>query len=174
MVSRVSIFCTILCSNLWFVWNHTKNSVFKNMHTILWFILWPVPDTHVWHTLVRTVYDIHATTHHHVWLSIYFLFFVWWPPWNNKERQLDKQIQYSSGQLRVLLRLRSVWISKLYICIHQTVLLKSIIIWVLLMAALKSQSTWVRYKKVFDEITEKANLGMAFVEISLINFSMIL
>ena len=24
-----------------------------------------------------TVYDIHASIHHHIWLSIYFLFFVW-------------------------------------------------------------------------------------------------
>ena len=77
MVSRFSIIRTIR-SNVWFVWNHTYIWNFKNMQSILWCILCPVYDTHVCHTFVLTVYDIHATIRHHIWLSIYFLFFVWW------------------------------------------------------------------------------------------------
>ena len=77
-VCRVSIICTILCSNLWFVWNHARFWVFESMQTILWSILWPVYNIHVSHTVVLIVYDIHATIHHHIWLSSYFLFFLWW------------------------------------------------------------------------------------------------
>ena len=45
MVDRVSTNSTILCSNVWFVWN------LANFY-----------DTLVCHTLVRTVYDFHATS----------------------------------------------------------------------------------------------------------------
>ena len=63
--------------------NSYKIWAFKNMQTIRWSILWPVHNINACHTVVWTIYDIHATIHHHIWFIIYFLFFVSWsiPVW---------------------------------------------------------------------------------------------
>ena len=79
MVSSVPIICTILCSNLWFVRYHSSFCLNENMQAILCSILCSFYDIHECHTLVLTVFDIHATMRHHsLYMTYYFLLFVWW------------------------------------------------------------------------------------------------